>query len=105
MSDQFNDVTVVAGSERIAANRLVLACYSKFFESMFLSPTTERYQTEVEIQNYDGKIVRALIDFMYSGKINILIANAPQMIAVADFLSNGQCEAILLRVFGREFDR
>ena len=86
MADQFNDVTVIAGSERIAANRLVLACYSKFFESTFLSPTTERYQTEVEIQKYDGKIVRALIDFMYSGKINILIANAPQMIAVADFL-------------------
>ena len=86
IADQFNDVTVVAGSERIAANRLVLACYSKFFESMFLSPLKERYQTEVEIQKFDGKIVRALIDFMYSGKINIHNANASQLIAVADFL-------------------
>ena len=86
IADQFNDVTVVAGSERIAANRLVLACYSKFFESMFLSPMKERYQTEVEIQKFDGKIVRGLIDFMYSGKINIHNANASQLIAVADFL-------------------
>ena len=86
MAHQFNDVTLVAGSERIAANRLVLACYSKFFESMFLSPMKERYQTEVEIQKFDGKIVRALIDFMYSGKVNIHNANASQLIAVADFL-------------------
>ena len=86
MTDQFNDVTVVAGSERIVANKLVLACYSKFFESMFLSPMKERYQTEVEIQKFDGKIVRALIDFMYSGKINIHNANASQLIAAADFL-------------------
>ena len=86
ISDQFNDVTVVAGSETIPANRLVLSCYSKFFESMFLSPMKERYQNEVEIQKFDGKAVRALIDFMYIGKIVINNKNVLNLLAVADFL-------------------
>jgi len=43
----FNDVTVEERGESIPANRMVLACYSKFFESMFLSPIKERYQNTV----------------------------------------------------------
>ena len=86
IADQFNDVTVVAGSESIPANRLVLSCYSKFFESMFLSPMKERYQNEVEIQKFEGKSVRALIDFMYNGEIVINNENVTNLLAVADFL-------------------
>ena len=86
IADQLNDDTVAAGSESIPANRLVLSCYSKFFESMFLSPMKERYQNEVEIQKFDGKAVRALIDFMYSGKIVINNENVMNVLAVADFL-------------------
>ena len=82
----FNDVTVQAEGESIPANRLVLACYSKFFESMFLSRMKEQYQSEVEIHQFDGKIVKSLIDFMYSGKIDIDSDNVMKLITVADFL-------------------
>jgi len=86
ITDQFNDITVLAGSESIPANKLVLSCYSKFFESMFLSPMKERYQSEVEIKQFDGKAVRALIDFMYCGEIIINVGNVLNLLAVADFL-------------------
>ena len=82
----FIDVTVQAEGESIPANRLVLACYSKFFESMFLSRMKEQYQNEVEIHQFDGKIVKSLIDFMYSGKIDIDSDNVMDLITVADFL-------------------
>ena len=36
-----------------------------------LSPMKERDQNKVKIQKFDGKAVRALIDFMYGGKIVI----------------------------------
>jgi len=85
IADQFNDVTVLAESESVPANKLVLSCYSKFFESMFLSPMKERYQSEVEIKQFDGKAVRALIDFMYCGEININKGNVLNLLAVADF--------------------
>ena len=48
-TENFNDVTIQAGAESISANRMVLACYSKFFESMFLSQLKEKYQNTVEI--------------------------------------------------------
>ena len=38
----FNDVTTPAGPERVSANRIVLAYYSNFFESMFLSPLKKK---------------------------------------------------------------
>ena len=84
IADQFNDVIVVAGTESIPANRLVLSCYSKFFESVFLSPMKERHQNEIEIQKFDGRAVRALIDFMYSGKIKINETNVVNLLSVAD---------------------
>ena len=84
IADQFNDVIVVAGTESIPANRLVLSCYSKFFESVFLSPMKERHQNEIEIQKFDGQAVRALIDFMYSGKIKINETNVVNLLPVAD---------------------
>jgi len=70
-TDQFNDITVLVGSESIPANKLVLSSYSKFFKFMLLSPMKERNQNEVEIQQFDGKAVRSLVDFMYCGEINI----------------------------------
>ena len=82
----FNDVTVHVEGESIPANKLVLACYSKFFESMFLSRMKEQYQSKVEIHQFDGKVVKLLIDFMYSGKIDIDSDNVMDLIAVADFL-------------------
>ena len=72
--------------ESIPANRLVLACYSKFFESMFLSRMKEQYQSKMEIHQFGGKIVKSLIDFMYSGKIDIDSDNVMDLITVADFL-------------------
>jgi len=53
---------------------------------MFLSPMKERYQSEVEIKQFNGKTVRALIDFMYCGEININEENVLNLLAVADFL-------------------
>ena len=81
----FNDVVILAESENIPANKLVLSCYSKFFESMFLLPVKEQHQKQVEIQQFDGKIVRALIDYMYSGEIEIDAYNVKDVLAAADF--------------------
>ena len=82
----FNDVTIQVGAERIAANRMVLACYSKFFESMFLSQLRERYQNTVEVKEFDGPAIKAIIDFIYTGKIDIDANNVMVLLSAADFL-------------------
>jgi len=53
---------------------------------MFLSPMKERYQSEVEIKQFDGKAVRALNSFMYCGEIGINRGNVLNLLAFADFL-------------------
>ena len=82
----FNDVTIQAGAESIPANRMVLACYSKFFKSMFLSQLKERYQNTVKIKEFDGQIIKSVIEYIYTGKIDINANNVMTLLSTADFL-------------------
>ena len=82
----FNDVTIQAGAECILANRMVLACYSKFFESMFLSALKEKYQNTVEIKTFDGMAVKQIIQYIYTGILDINTNNALTLLGTADFL-------------------
>ena len=85
LAGHFNDVTVQVGLESIPANRMVLSCYSKFFETMFLSEFREQYQNRVVIRQ-DGKAVRTIINYMYAGCIDIDSDSVVNLLATADFL-------------------
>ena len=82
----FNDVTIRAGAESIPANRMVLACYSKFFESMFLLQLKEKNQNTMEIKGFDGQAVKSVIEFIYTGKIDINANNVMTLLCTADYL-------------------
>ena len=82
----FNDVTILTGGESIPANRMVLACYSKFFKSMFRSQLKEKYQNTVEIKEFDGHAIRIIIQFIYARKIDITTKNVMALLRAADFL-------------------
>ena len=72
----FNDVTVEAGIETIAANRMILSCCSRFFEGMFDLEMKEKYQHDlVEINGHDGKAMKALIDFDNENVMDLLAAS------------------------------
>ena len=82
----FNDVFIQAGTESIPANKMVLSCYSKFFEAMFLVEFKEKYQDCVEIKQCDGKSVKTIIQYIYTGCVNIYEDNVMELLATADFL-------------------
>ena len=82
----FNDVTIQVGHLRISANRLVLSCYSTFFEKMFKSNMKERCQTSIEIKQLEAKAVQCLINYMYKGNITIDRSNVCDILVAADFL-------------------
>ena len=82
----FTDVTIGAGNERIPANRLVLSCYSSYFEKMFKLQMQERYENIIEIKTIDERVLRVLIDFIYTGSINIDEQNVMNLLAGADCL-------------------
>ena len=81
----FSDITIVAGKQTIAANRLVLSCYSRYFEGMFKSKMKEGYQSVIEIQAVDGQTTKALIDFIYTGSVTINNENVMLLLSGADY--------------------
>ena len=83
----FNDVTIEVDNETIAANRMILSCCSRFFEGMFDVEMKEKYQHDpVQINGFDGKAVKTLIDFMYSGEVTIKNENVMDLLAASDYL-------------------
>jgi len=82
----FNDVTIVVGKKNIPANRLVLSCYSPYFETMFKSTLRERYENIIDIQSVDGTTMKSLIDFIYVGSVIISKENVMNLLSGADYL-------------------
>ena len=82
----FNDVTITAGNESIPANRLILSCYSVYFEKMFKSNMRERYENVIKIEAIEGQSLKTLVDYIYSGSIDINNENVMSLLSGADYL-------------------
>ncbi|XP_078491172.1 kelch-like protein 12 [Ciona intestinalis] len=83
---RFNDIIIRMGEKNIRANKMVLSCYSKYFDTMFNTEMEEKYKDAVEVQAIDAESVEKLVGFMYTGKININTNNVCDLLAVSDFL-------------------
>ena len=82
----FNDVTIIADKQSIPCNKLVLSCYSKFFEMLFRTNFKEKYQNQVEINGFDGQIIELIIDYIYSGSVKIENKNVMDIVSASDYL-------------------
>ena len=85
-ADRFSDVLIEAGNLRFPAHRLVLSCYSPFFERLFESPMREQNQGIVKLNEVDEDSVRILLDFMYTRSLTIEYKNVYDLLATAHFL-------------------
>ena len=69
---RFNDVTIQSNDISISANRMVLSCYCSFFDEMFGSETNNQVNDSVvDIPDVDGKSLKLLIQYIYTGQICI----------------------------------
>ena len=82
----FNDVTIKVENKIFPVNRLVLSCYSKFFEKTFQVEMKEKYENSVTIHNISTKLMQTIIDFIYTGKIFIDNGNVMNLLSAADYL-------------------
>ncbi|XP_078493218.1 kelch-like protein 12 [Ciona intestinalis] len=83
---RFDDIIIRVGEKNIPANKMVLSCYSKYFNTMFKSEMKEKYKGAVDVHGVDAESVEKLVDFMYTGKINFNTNNVCDLLAVSDFL-------------------
>ena len=84
----FIDVTIFAGDEICYGNRLILSCYSEYFEGLFRMS----WQNSYEIEDVDGAAMKALIDFIYTGSITINDQNVQKLLLGAKYLKLGEVE-------------
>jgi len=82
----FNDVTITVENKLFPANRMVLSCCSRYFESMFKIEMKEHYENTIPIHNVEEKTMELLIEFMYTGSIKISDETVMPLLAAADYL-------------------
>ena len=80
------DIIIKSESERLFAHKVILSCFSKYFESMFANETSENYETTVEIKDLDSKAVKLIVDYCYTGCIVVDSDNVLQILAAASDL-------------------
>ncbi|KAK3738174.1 hypothetical protein QZH41_019677 [Actinostola sp. cb2023] len=68
---QLCDVTICVGKKQIYTHRLVLASFSSYFQAMFTGGLAESFEDTVTLKDVDCDAVKSLIDFAYTGKLDI----------------------------------
>ena len=87
---EFCDITLVVGkntTQEISAHKLVLSSFSRYFQGLLKANMREGHQDRIEIHNLSGPVVKQLIDFAYTGKLDINIENIEEMFEAANYLA------------------
>uniref|UniRef100_A0A336MRY9 Kelch-like protein diablo n=1 Tax=Culicoides sonorensis TaxID=179676 RepID=A0A336MRY9_CULSO len=102
LDSRFCDVEIVAGKSVFKAHRVVLSSASSYFEAMFRPELglSEGTQKTVTLHSIDPHILKQLIDFIYTGKVEIDQKNVQELLAAADMLQivevvDGCCEFLV----------
>lgn len=80
------DVYICVGSREIPCHRNVLSAASPYFRAMFTSDMSESKQMKVTLHEVDAVAVSLLVNFAYTGKVEVSRANAQNLLATASLL-------------------
>ena len=81
---------LLVGDRRLAAHTVVLAASRPYFKTRFTSDLTqeqERHELEVKLPEFDPSLdrIEELLNFVYTGEIEITDKNVGEMLPLADF--------------------
>ncbi|XP_045401488.1 actin-binding protein IPP isoform X3 [Lemur catta] len=82
----FCDVQLQVGKETFKVHRLVLAASSPYFAALFTGGMKESSKDVVQILGIEPGIFQILLDFIYTGVVNIGVNNVQELIVAADML-------------------
>lgn len=78
------DVTIRIGDHRVQAQRNILSAVSRYFETLFSSSVNDL--EEIELRDVNGKAVELLVQYAYTGSLDISRDNVNDLIRAANFL-------------------
>ncbi|ELU14657.1 hypothetical protein CAPTEDRAFT_120272, partial [Capitella teleta] len=88
-ADEFVDITLVFGKQRIACHKVILAGMCDYFRRMFLTNMLERGSQEVVLKDISASTGVLLVEYLYSGNIVITQLNAQDLLAASEMLLLG----------------
>ncbi|KAI0237978.1 Kelch-like protein 5 [Lamellibrachia satsuma] len=83
---QLCDVVLVAERRRISAHRMVLSAASDYFAAMFTSNVREATEKEVTMKQIDPDALAALVDYAYTGNIDLKEDTVENLLSTASLL-------------------
>ena len=83
-SETLSDVRLIVDEEEIYAHKFILAARSDVFAAMFIHETKESAENKVKIDDLNLKVVKEMLRYMYTHKINEIEKIVEELLAVAD---------------------
>lgn len=77
----FTDATLCIGDKEFPCHRNVLAVSSPYFKAMFTSDLRESKQAKIVINEISSSTMCSIIDYAYTGRIEISVDNAQELLA------------------------
>ncbi|ELT89474.1 hypothetical protein CAPTEDRAFT_99459, partial [Capitella teleta] len=99
------DVTLILPDQSaIPCHKVVLMAASPFFETMFQSGLKEGAEQNIKLDFADSDIIKILVEFIYSGDIELSAENIKALVAGSEFLCcehlKAHCEEYLVDTVG-----
>ncbi|CAH8664910.1 unnamed protein product [Schistosoma curassoni] len=85
-SRKLTDVTLCVNSESIQCHRIVLAGASPYFRAMFTGEMREALLHEIKLHYISASALKKLIDFAYTGRIQISERNVCELLIAASMI-------------------
>lgn len=98
------DVALKAGETEIHTHRAILAACSAYFLAMFTHELKESGQEVVEIKDMDPSILSSLVDFAYTGEVEVTVENVQEVLSAASLLQITQVQDICCEFLKKQLD-
>uniref|UniRef100_A0A1A9ZCF1 BTB domain-containing protein n=1 Tax=Glossina pallidipes TaxID=7398 RepID=A0A1A9ZCF1_GLOPL len=106
LNQEHCDFSLQVDGETIFVHKWLLAAASPYFEAMLRNDVKEKAQGTAELIDIDASAVKAVVEYIYSGSIQITESNALPLLSAADLLQidwvKEQCCELLKRVLKPE---
>lgn len=80
------DVNLIVDGKEFPAHKGVLAANSSFFLAMFTTEMLEKDKARVSLKNISAGAMESLLEFMYTGQIQIHVENVFKLLEASSFL-------------------
>lgn len=84
------DVTLCSGNAEFSCHRNVLVSSSPYFRAMFCNNFLESRQTKIQLRDITPATLKAIVDYVYTGRIGITMDNVLSLMQAASMLQYGR---------------